>query len=69
MPTLRVKQDKCPDCGHAKDDHSVYRPICLINGCNCDREGGLSDPTGRTVKRARKLKAVAEQYGTTGVKA
>ena len=32
---MRVKKYKCPDCKHPADDHSVYRPICLVKGCDC----------------------------------
>ena len=30
----------CHDCPHPRDQHSVYRPKCLINGCPCTRSGG-----------------------------
>lgn len=69
MYSLLVKRDKCQNCGHPKDDHSVYRPICLTNGCDCDRPGGLDEPTGRDARRDRNLKAVAEKLGTIGTKA
>ena len=30
----------CRDCPHPRDQHSVYRPKCLINGCPCTTQGG-----------------------------
>ena len=30
----------CRDCPHPRDQHSVYRPKCLINGCTCTEHGG-----------------------------
>ena len=32
---MRIKKLKCTDCKHPADDHSVYRPICLVKGCDC----------------------------------
>ena len=36
---MKSKKTVC-SCGHPRDDHSVYRPLCLITGCTCDKEGG-----------------------------
>lgn len=30
----------CRDCPHPRDQHSVYRPKCLIKGCPCITQGG-----------------------------
>lgn len=30
----------CRDCPHPRDQHSVYRPKCLIKGCPCTEHGG-----------------------------
>lgn len=30
----------CRSCPHPRDQHSVYRPKCLINGCTCTEYGG-----------------------------
>ena len=35
-----IKKEKCLVCKHPKDDHSVYRNLCLINGCKCTEMGG-----------------------------
>lgn len=38
---MNIKRFKCYDCGHANDDHSVYRDLCLISGCTCTTMGGM----------------------------
>ena len=30
----------CRSCKHPRDQHSVYRPKCLIKGCSCIEHGG-----------------------------
>ena len=37
MPRPKVM---CRDCPHPRDQHSVYRPKCLIKGCPCTKYGG-----------------------------
>ena len=32
---MKVKRRLCTECKHPGDDHSVYRPICLVKGCDC----------------------------------
>ena len=29
----------CLDCGHEAERHSVYRRLCLTNGCSCLNDG------------------------------
>ena len=29
----------CLDCGHEAERHSVYRGLCLTNGCDCHNDG------------------------------
>lgn len=38
-----IKKEKCLVCKHPKDDHSVYRDLCLINGCECTQLGGVKE--------------------------
>ena len=37
MPRQKVM---CRNCPHPRDQHSVYKPKCLINGCTCTEHGG-----------------------------
>ena len=30
----------CRDCPHPRDQHSFYRPLCLIKDCPCTTQGG-----------------------------
>ena len=43
---MLVKRRKCKGCGHAVDDHSVYRDKCLVTDCGClkamERSGYVS---------------------------
>ena len=43
---MLVKKKKCKGCGHAVDDHSVYRDKCLVHDCGClkamERSGYVS---------------------------
>ena len=43
---MLVKKKKCKGCGHAVDDHSVYRDKCLVPDCGClqaiERSGYVS---------------------------
>ena len=43
---MLVKKKKCKGCGHAVDDHSVYRDKCLVHDCDCHvdpaRSGAVS---------------------------
>ena len=43
---MLVKKKKCKGCGHAVDDHSVYRDKCLVPDCDCllesERSGAVS---------------------------
>ncbi len=45
---MKSKKTVC-SCGHPRDDHSVYRPLCLITGCTCDKEGRSRLPQGGTL--------------------
>ena len=33
----------CRKCWHSTTQHSIYRPLCLIKGCDCTQVGGLTD--------------------------
>lgn len=30
----------CRKCPHLRDQHSVYREKCLVDGCTCTEQGG-----------------------------
>ena len=43
MSRLKVMCRRCP---HPRDQHSIYRPKCLIKSCPCTEYGGRSFELG-----------------------